>query len=229
MSRTLRTAKQIKKFIYYVGLFLLVPAMLLTSGITASAESRKCSLTLRCVFSVNEGVRVLAGDEYSLAKIADAELEQDITLYTTREEFLGFDRTWLSAPASELNDTAQELSGYCLEKKLFMLSAVTDSSGELKFSDLEPGLYLVSRTKTAAANSDFTTDPLLVFLPETVSGEVIYDAVSTPKFSYVPDKPDGQLPQTGQLLWPSAVFSSLGAFLIILGLLLCRKENRNEK
>lgn len=227
MNKTFQTVKKPNKCLYTAGMFLLVVFILMISPLTVSAKNEKCSLTLRCVYSVEGGKRVLSDDEYSMVKIADAELTEDAAVYSTLKAFRSFDCDWPNTAASELDDIAEELSHFCKENRLFTSSALTDTKGELTFNDLAPGLYLVSRTKTASSNEEFITDSLLVFIPEMINGEIIYDVVSTPKFSY--DPPDEPLPQTGQLLWPVTVFSVLGAVLIICGIFLFRKEDKGEK
>lgn len=240
MAKTMKTERKLNKLLSAAGLFLVVLSIMLISAIPVSAAEESGSLTLRCVFSVEGGKRVLSNDEYSLAKIADASITDSSVTYTTLERFKSYDCDWQNTAASKMDDKAKALAYYCEKNNYYTSSAVTDKNGELKFDDLEIGLYLVARTKTDSANADFITDPLLVFIPERVNDEVIYDVVSTPKFSYSspgnPDSPnnpntpsDGTLPQTGQLMWPITVLAVLGCFLILGGSALLRKEGSGEK
>ena len=237
MAQTMKTERKLNNLLSAAGIILVVIAMMLSCVLSASAAEERGSLTLRCVFSVEGGVRVLSGDEYSLVKIADASITESSVVYRTREQFSSYDCNWQKQAASKMNDKAKALAYYCEKNHLYTASAVTDNRGELIFDDLEVGLYLVARTQTASANRDFTTDPLLVFIPQSVNGEEIYEVVSTPKYSYsspgssdTPDPPsDGSLPQTGQLMWPVTLMAVLGCLLILSGSALLRKEGSGEK
>jgi hypothetical protein len=215
--------------------------MLLISVLPAPAAEESGSLRLRCVFPVGDGERVLSNDEYSLVKIADAVITDDKVTYMTLEAFKSYDCDWTSLSASKMNAKAKALAYYCEKDRYYTDSAVTGSGGECFFDRLGIGLYLVSRTKTDAANLDFTTDPLLFFMPQNVNGVIEYDVVATPKFSYISpgNPPDGSngggkisddvLPQTGQLMWPVTLLAVLGCFLILVGSFLMRKEGLGEK
>ena len=240
MAKTMRTERKLNKLLSAAGIFLVVLSIMLTSVISVPAAEASGSLTLRCVFSVEGGERVLKNDEYALAKIADASVTEAFVSYTTRAQFESYDCDWQNTAASKMNEKAKALAYYCEKNRCYTASAVTDQNGELTFDHLEIGLYLVARAKTDPANADFVTDPLLVFIPESVNGEAIYDIVATPKFSYSspgdpgsPDAPrtpsDGTLPQTGQLMWPVTLLAVLGCFLILAGSFLLRKEGSGEK
>ena len=164
----------------------------------------------------------------------------DSVTYRTLDIFRSYDCVWQDITASNMNEKAKALAYFCEKNGYYTASAVTDSRGELKFTDLEIGLYLVARTKTDPANRDFNTDPLLFFIPQDIGGRAQYDITATPKFSYTssddPDIPDtsdsghdGFLPQTGQLLWPVTLLSVLGCFLILGGSFLLRKEGKREE
>jgi len=240
MAKTMKTERKLNRLLSAAGIILVVLSIMLMSVLSVPAAETSGSLTLRCVFSVEGGERVLSNDEYSLAKIADATITDSSVTYMTLERFMNYDCDWQNTAASKMNEKAKALAYYCEKNSYYTASAVTGKNGELKFDDLEIGLYLVARTKTDSRNKDFVTDPLLVFIPEQVNGEVIYDVVSTPKYSYFspgnPDDPhtpntpsDSTLPQTGQLMWPITVMAVLGCFLILGGSALLRKEGSNEK
>ncbi|MBQ6152785.1 MAG: hypothetical protein IJJ15_03475 [Ruminococcus sp.] len=240
MAKTMKTERKLNNLLSAAGIFLVVLSIMLMSVLSVPAAETSGSLTLRCVFSVEDGERVLPNDEYSLAKIADASITDSSVTYTTREDFTSYDCDWQTMAASKMNEKAKALAYYCEKNSCFTASAVTDQNGELQFENLSVGLYLVARTKTDAANADFITDPLLFFVPQSVNDETVYDIVATPKFSYsspgksntpgTPKSPsDGTLPQTGQLLWPITVLAVLGCLLILGGSALLRKEGSGEK
>ena len=237
MAKTMKTERKLNRLLSAAGIFLVVLSVMLMSALSVPAAEESGSLKLRCVFSVEGGERVLPNDEYSLAKIADASVTGYSVTYATLPDFDNYDCDWQNITASKMNEKAKALAFYCEKNGYYTASAVTDQNGELKFEDLEIGLYLVARTKTDPSNEDFTTDPLLFFVPQNVNGETIYDIAATPKFSYLlqgdPDSPktpsDSALPQTGQLMWPITVLAVLGCFLILGGSALLRKEGSDEK
>lgn len=240
MKNALKTERKLNRLLSAAGIFLAVLSIMLINALCVTAAETKGSLTLSCVFSIDGSSRILSDDEYSLAKIADASFTDSSVIYTTLEQFGAYDCDWQNTAASEMNEKAKALAYYCGNNHYYTVSAVTDRSGSLRFEGLKAGLYLVARTKTDPANEDLITDPLLVFIPETVNGSVIYDVVCTPKFSYfsqddpippdVPDSPSGgDLPQTGQLMWPVTVLAVLGCFLILGGSALLREEGSDEK
>ena len=241
MAKNLRTERKLNKLLSVTGIILIALSLILSGVLSVPAAEESGSLTLRCVFTVGDGVRVLPNDEYSLAKIADVEITKSSLKYTTLKPFKSFDCEWNKLSASELNEKAKALAYYCRKNKCFTGKRATDENGELIFNDLQVGLYLVARTKTHPDNKDFVTNPLLVFIPQNISGKAVYYVVSTPKYSYLsaedneqlvdtenlPD--DGSLPQTGQLLWPVSWLAVLGCALIIGGSVLARKESSGEK
>lgn len=237
MATTMKTDRKLNRLLSAAGMILVVLSMMLTCVLSAPAAETKGSLTLHCVFNVEGGARILANDEYSLAKIADASITDSSVTYTTLEQFKNYNCEWQNTAASKLNEKAKALAYYCKQTGSFSAVAVTDSNGVLKFDNLEIGLYLAVRTKTAPANEDIITDPLLVFIPENINGEIIYDLVSSPKFSYAsPHNPDssgmpsgGTLPQTGQLMWPITLLAVLGCFMILVGSALLRRGGSDEK
>lgn len=237
MAKTMRTERKPNKLLSAAWIISVIVSVMLSCVLSVTAAEEHGSLTLRCVFSVEGGKRILSGDEYSLVKISDALITESSVSYRTLRQFEDYDCDWKVQPASIMNAKAKALAFFCEKEHLYTSTAVTDKNGELRFDELDLGLYLVARTRTDPANEDFITDPLLVFIPGIVNGEVIYDVVSTPKFSYssqvIPDDPktssDGSLPQTGQLMWPVTVLAVLGCFLILGGSLLLRKEDPGEK
>ena len=232
----IKAERKLNKLLSALGIILLIIA-LFSCAVSGGAAEKHGSITLRCVFSVEGGEHVLSGDEYSLAKIADAFLTDLSVSYMTLTQFENYDCDWKNLAASKMNEKAKALAYFCEKNHLYTESAVTGSNGELKFEDLSAGLYLAARTRIASENEDFNTDPLLVFIPENVNSEIIYEVVSTPKFSYSsPDKQvipvtpsDSSLPQTGQLMWPVTLLAVLGCFLILGGSALLRKESSVEK
>ena len=231
MVKTMTAQKKLNKILSAAGILLCTVCVLMMSVLPVSAVQDTGSLTLRCVYTVEGGVRVLPNDEYSLVKIADAVMTDSSVVYHTRDQFDSFDCDWKNMPSSSMNEKAKDLAEFCEDHGYYAATRTTDGNGELKFEDLEFGLYLVARTKVDAVNEDFITDPLLVFLPQKVNGKAVYDIVASPKFSYLHgDTPgDPSLPQTGLLIWPIAPLAVIGCLLILSGVFLRKKVNSDEK
>ena len=257
MTRTIKTERKLNKLLSAAGIILAALSALLLWAVPASAAEEKGSLTLRCVYRDQDIEFALSNDEFSLVKIADAHILDGSISYTTLECFKEYDCQWQSLPASGINQKAAALTAYCTKNDMFTDSKTTDKNGELKFLDLDSGLYLAVRTKINDANSAYSISPMLIFIPETVNGKVEYNVVSTPKIGYIninepkkgsrddtkkpndPETPkttktpktswDDILPQTGQLLWPVVVLAVIGGFLILGGSAALPKEERNGK
>ena len=109
-----------------------------------------------------------------------------------------------------------------------------DANGQLTYSGLTAGLYLLVQTK--AADGFETIQPFLVSLPMgTDSGWAYHvdaspkvgvkkpDSPDTPQNPGTPQTPGPRLPQTGQLNWPIPVLSISGLRLLGAGWLLRKK------
>ena len=121
---------------------------------------------------------------------------------------------------------------------MYTSSQKLDSNGNVTFSDLEVGLYLIVHTKkTEITLSDktkvvYTINPFLVSIPQKKDGELVYDVTSKPKVSpekkVTPPKttpPPRRIPQTGQLWWPVMALGVAGAVFVTFGLIRKMKSN----
>lgn len=102
--------------------------------------------------------------------------------------------------------------------------------GRAVFSDLEPGLYVVSQRPGGETPGYAAIDPFLISLPQWQDGAYVYDLTADPKVPLAPapteptsstepsEPPD--LPQTGQLNWPVPLMAALGLAFFGLGWLL---------
>lgn len=107
-----------------------------------------------------------------------------------------------------------------------------DKDGEIAFTGLDLGLYLLVQHK--AAKGYETAAPFLVSVPMEEDGVLRYDVDASPKVELEkepeptsttpPAPPDPRLPYTGQLNWPVPVLTVLGLGLLALGLALRRKS-----
>lgn len=167
-----------------------------TSASASAASGRVGTLTISATVA-DGGTRVLAGDTYAVAQVADATIGDDGTIngFSTRDAFSAVGRDWGSLSSSQYNEAAKELAEYASSHGLYDVTdhAVTGADGRAVVRDLAPGLYLVSRTAVADANSAYVCDAFLVAIPETepgtsggASSAANYAVVASPKFEQVP-------------------------------------------
>lgn len=164
---------------------LLIGAFFVVGANRAEAASSTGSLSLVCEVDHEGETVLLSGDEYSIARVASADVSAAGEVsYETLPEFSQFECDWGSLSADELSYKAELLQRYAYTYDLFDQSSITDSSGTVSFSGLEPGMYLVSRTEPAAANEDYVTVPFLVSIPTVSDGYLVWDVRAYPKFEY---------------------------------------------
>ena len=133
----------------------------------------------------------LAGDGYTLTKVASAEVdESDSISYVAEEAFSGVDRNWAALDGAGLRAAAHEVFAHAEKHGVKpQATAYADAAGKAVFSPLEPGLYLIIRSEVASANTEFSCDPALVSVPTTVNGVFVYTVEVTPKFEHDPLTP----------------------------------------
>ena len=172
---------------------LLACAMMLLCFVWRSPAyaSVSGSIELSCgVEHAGEHV-ALAGDGYTLTKVAAAEVdESDSISYVTEEAFSGVDRNWAALDGAGLRAAAHEVFAHAEKHGVKpQATAYADAAGKAVFSPLEPGLYLIIRSEVAPANTEFSCDPALVSAPTTVNGVFAYTVEVTPKFEHDPLTP----------------------------------------
>jgi hypothetical protein len=138
-------------------------------------------------------------------------------------------------------ELAEKLVSIAKDKRvpLYRNSQELDENGDVKFNDLEVGLYLVVHTKKVEITlSDkskvtYTINPFLVSVPQKEGEALTYDVATNPKVS--PEKsttpppkkttpPPKRVPQTGQLWWPVFAGIALGIVFIVSGIAVRRKD-----
>ena len=185
------------------------------------------SITFTC-----DGQPISDGNKVGIFKVADAVVDNGYK-FVWNGEFaaVGAMPEDLDAVNSEL---AQKLVNIAKNKKitLYRNSQELDEKGNVKFNDLEVGLYLVVHAKKVEVTlSDkskvtYTINPFLVSVPQKEGEELTYDVVTNPKVSpeksttpppKKPTPPPKRVPQTGQLWWPVFVLGAAGMILITVG------------
>lgn len=171
---------------------MITPARAADGSSGTSVASSVGSLTITAQIKDGAAARYLAGDTYSVAWVVDAQLGSTGTIASlhTRTPFRSLNRNWNALTSSQFNTAAKELAAYAAEHRLYDITthAVTGSDGTAVISNLQPGLYLVSRTGIAKTNAAYECDAFLVAVPETNdgaaggAGTANYDVIVAPKF-----------------------------------------------
>ena len=185
------------------------------------------SITFTC-----DGKAISDGNKVGIFKVADAVVDNGYK-FVWNGEFaaVGSMPENLDAVNGEL---AEKLVNIAKNKQvpLYRNSQELDEKGNVKFNDLEVGLYLVVHAKKVEITlSDkskvtYTINPFLVSVPQKEGEELTYDVVTNPKVSpeksttpppKKPTPPPKRVPQTGQLWWPVFVLGAAGMILITVG------------
>jgi len=195
------------------------------------------SITFTC-----DGNPIGDGNKVALYKVADVVEENGYKfVYTERFESTGEVPEKLDAENAALSEKLEKI----IKDHKYSPNAgpvELDSKGNVLFTGLKPGLYLVVHTKkvqikTSDEKVTYTINPFLVSIPQKKDGTYIYDVSTKPKVSPEkdrkdnpdnPDKPEKRhkrLPQTGQLWWPVMLLGAAGAVCIVIGMLRKRKED----
>lgn len=136
----------------------------------------------------------------------------------------GFAGSGLGVLSENTADAAQakQLQTYAKDHSLAGEEKTPDSAGQVFYSGLTEGYYLVCST---AQPGEFA--PFLLRIPMTAGNKVIYDVQAEPKAD-APEDPDApltppplvpQIPQTGYIQWPKYLLLTLGVLFIAAGLL----------
>ncbi len=228
---------KLHRMIAGISILLLLPVLCLQ----AFAAGVSGTLNLSCSTRMDGERFYIAGDEFSLVKIADAEVimseGNSHIRYTVLSKYESLDCDWENLTAEESHAKAKQLASMVTVEEC-MVSAVTDWQGKTSFENLAPAMYLVVRTKVAPQNESYDVDPFLVSAPLLWDGNINYTITASPKCGWTPEEPDHpvnpsvppephnpdkpepddpKLPQTGQLQWPIPVLLVVGSILIMIG------------
>jgi len=217
---------------------LLMCLILSVTGLAASAAGSEMpdldrkgslSITFTC-----DGQPISNGNKVGIFKVADAVFDDSHGYkFVWNGEFaaVGAMPKNLDAVNGEL---AEKLVSIAKDKRvpLYRNSQELDENGDVKFNDLEVGLYLVVHTKKVEITlSDkskvtYTINPFLVSVPQKEGEALTYDVATNPKVSpeksttpppKKPTPPPKRVPQTGQLWWPVFVLGIAGMIFITAG------------
>ncbi len=207
-----------------IGCMLLPLLVLLNLTAVAYAQADYGSLTLKAVSQTN-GKRLsgLLFSVYHVAEYANGSYRM-LPIYEASGVDLNLETAALHKEAAEALDRyieARQISETA--------SGLTDSNGELVFSGLELGVYLICAGSSADGGVSVESAPFLLMLPMTSSdgSELVYEITAEPKLTTdMPVTPpvnppdDPNLPQTGQENTAAMyVLTGLGALIIFSGFL----------
>ena len=207
--------------IQIVVMAVLLTAVLLQSNATVVAakennvvpeldSGRSGSLTV-CYQSNEDGnVIPLKNAEFRICRVSDLTVKNNSAKYTLVPEFASAGISFEGMTAADSGLAAKKLYDLTKSNGTNMRTGKTDANGCVKFSNLQPGMYLVVQPeKLRQGNNDYVSSPFLVSVPLAVDGENgnnvwQYEVKAYPKHSsskpvdkpLIPNPPD-----TGDLLF----------------------------
>ena len=178
----------------------------------------------------------IPGGSLKLVRVADVVSDDGDYLFAYTADFAE-----CTIPVTELDsaDLPAELAVIAKEKDVAGVTQTIDELGQVVFSDLELGLYLLIQEEAAPGFKK--VNPFLVSVPYNDNGTYIYDVDTAPKNLPGPEEepteppteptepPDGpDLPQTSQTNWPVPVLAMMGMLLVLAGLGFCKAGKRED-
>ena len=158
----------------------------------------------------------VAGGSLTLYRVGDIREKNGDYSFVLSEAFAP---SGISLDAPQSPQTASALADFARRESLSGTDQKIDGNGYVRFAGLQAGLYLIVQPKAAEGYQRIT--PFLVSIPMIAGENCIYDVDASPKISPIPEKPEPEIPATGDSLWHFWIF---GASAISLLLLLRRKR-----
>lgn len=115
------------------------------------------------------------GAEITIYQIADAYSDNGRLSFSYTEQFSSCDVSLSDMTADKLSDKIAQ----CVKEDSIGTSKLTNENGNVKFTNLPLGLYLVKQTNKVEGYSNI--DSFLVHTPTTIDNSWTYDIVATPK------------------------------------------------
>ncbi len=179
---------------------------------------------------------VISGGSLTLYQVAEVQEDDGDYNFVFTSEFVSCQ---LSLENIQWEQLAKDLANYVESADITGIKKSIDSKGNVIFSNLQLGLYLIIQED--AAPGYYAVNPFLISVPMESEEKWIYDIDATPKVELEkeqnkdPSSPNSSdesvLPQTGQLNWPVPVLVASGLILFAFGWFLCfaRRKNRYEE
>lgn len=226
-----------KKIKLIPAVLMLTMVLVLTFPLAASASDvlepdRKGALSVDT--KTTDG-KPVTGAEITLYKVADVVEDSNIGYaYKLTGDFAkgGFDVSGLSEEDAGALELAAKLEAFVNSNSITGKSVLSDANGNVSWSGLDLGVYLVVNTKNADGYEKMST--FCVTVPRFIDGKYIYDVNANPKPLAIkakeppkkvpPKKVPPKLPQTGQLWWPVPVMTLIGMLFIAGGAIFRRRS-----
>lgn len=216
-----------------------------TAPVEIDPERTDCSITLELNYTkTGEGKKDMEGGSIGIFTVAAVKTDGGVqTFDTSAGKFAGSSAVKDIAAMDEntLNKRNSSIAAALVSAATADKADKTEavSKGEVSFTGLKPGLYLVRQIEKS--NNDVAINPFLISIPY----ENEFQVAAKPKAGItVPQKPktpekskktpkktttrttkgSGRIPQTGQLWWPVFAGASLGLVLIVSGIVIRRKS-----
>ncbi len=216
---------------HLTAFLMLLVSLCIFSAYVRAAEVPDPELRGSITISVHFGDEPVSGGTMTLYRVGDiAENDGNYSFVPTEDLAMWGD----SFSDIESPDLADSLAEY--ENKPSGETKEVDSAGEVKYDNLQLGLYLIVQEEAADGYSK--ANPFLVSLPywDEEAHAYVYDVDSRTKAELIRDvekeseKDDttpggsgghsgGKLPQTGQLWWPVPMLVFAGLLCIVVGLI----------
>jgi hypothetical protein len=197
-------------------------------------------LALLCIMTLP--VSVSAAQNGSLLIV---DTEEAVSLFQVADAGGTLLPDFATAPVENLQEetnmvkNAKVLAEHAKQESLIGDERVPDAMGNVSYTPLEEGIYLIC---SMASDAEF--NPFLVFIPTQINGEAVYDINAKPKEEIPPEstdptvptvptepsEPPADIPQTGNSVWPKYLLLIFGTLSVLLGIadLLHGREKQYE-
>lgn len=121
------------------------------------------------------------GADFDLYRVAD--VKEDV-IFTLTEAFKDYSVEWKDKDAGSWKELAETLAAYTVRDGISPLkSGVTDQNGNLQFTDLKPGMFLIIGYRKEMDGFNYVPESFLICLPNPDdAGKWNYDVTVRPKY-----------------------------------------------
>ena len=210
-----------KKFAFFV----IIAVLILCGSVSVSAAGiidtdAPTSLTLE--YQV-DGTPI-SGALFEVYQIADVD---EYNRFTTTEEYSKYNLEWEDLTEEKWSDLALTVKGKIWKDKLKpQKTGHTDNKGNLVFSDLNCGVYLVLGYSKTIEDKTYYVSPFFVCLPteDRTENEWMYDVVSEPKGDGEETDDDRYVTRKVRKIWDDKGYENIRPKEITVKLLCDGKE-----
>ena len=198
-------------------------------------EKTDCSITLLLEYMEGEETKTLVGGSIAIYTLATVKVDNGYVFDVAGGKFADVEAVQAipsmdSAALNEVNATlARSLEALAGDREADATVAI--ENGQVTFSNLTPGLYLLIQPELSEGERKM--NPFLLSIPDA-NGD--YEVTAKPKPGiYIPPTepetppettPPEEIPQTGQEWWPVWLMAGAGVLLVLIGIFARIKEER---